>query len=120
MRAVVLAVGAALSACGVANHYPPDGVMDAPAVEFRNAEGVGRWCTSPDAPGALSAANYRSCRDGLLAEGYREIGPWRGGPAPTAGSAALNVLAGGIAGVAMASAQSAHHRACLARAQVAR
>jgi len=120
MRTVVLAVVVALSGCGVANHHPPDGVIDAPAIEFRNAERAGRWCTSPDAPGALSAANYRACRDSLVADGYREIGPWCGAPAPTAGSAALNVLVGGIAGVAMASAQSAHHQACQARSQAAR
>lgn len=116
MRAFGFAMLLALAGCGVANHYPPIGLLDAPAIEFRNAEGVGRWCTSPDAPGALSGANYRACREGLLADGYREIGPWCGGPAPTAGSVALSVLAGGIAGAAIAGAQSDHHAACQRRA----
>lgn len=124
MRAFGIAGLVMLTGCGVANHYPPTGLLDAPAVEFRNAEGLGRWCTSPDAPGALSAVNYRSCREGLLADGYQEIGPWCGGTPPTEGETAaivaLSAVTGGLLGAISAArltdSQAAHHTACQRRA----
>lgn len=112
MKRVVWMLPLLVAGCGVANHYPPVGFMDAPAIEFRNAEGVGRWCNSPQAAGAFAEANFRSCRDGLLAEGYREIGPWCGGAAPTAGESAAAAVLGGIPGLLAANNRSAHYAAC--------
>lgn len=119
MKRIIL-IGAgfgALVGCAVANQHPPVGLMDAPAIEFRNAAGQGRWCTSPDAPGVLSGANYRACRDELLASGYREIGPWCGGAPPTSGETAAAVLLGGVSGAITSSVRASHHANCQQRQQ---
>lgn len=104
-----------LSACAIVDPHPPTGFMDAPAIEFRNAEGVGRWCPGPDAPGMFSKANFRACREELTARGYQEIGPWCGGEAPTGGETAAALLLGGIRGLVTAQARAAHHAACQRR-----
>ncbi|MBR0682216.1 hypothetical protein GXW74_17125 [Roseomonas eburnea] len=124
MRAVGFGVAVVLAGCGVADHYPPSSPMDAPAIEFRNAAGEGRWCTSPSVPRAFAEAQYRSCRDSLLAGGYREIGPWCGARAPTEGetatSVALSALGGGILGAVnagrLADVQRIHYEECQRRA----
>ena len=92
-----------------------DGFMDPPSVEFRNAEGNGRWCISPDTPGLLADSVYRACRDNLLSDGYREIGPWCGGAAPTSGDSLGAFLFGGFMGVATVNARAAQYEACQQR-----
>ena len=108
-----LSVVVALAGCGIANEHPPSGFMDAPAIEFRNTEGVGRWCSQGSGP--LDGAQFRACRERLLAEGYREIGPWCGGSAPTGGEVAAAAVLGGISGVAVANARAARHAECQQR-----
>lgn len=69
MRRLGLAsVPRAVAGCAVADHHPPTSSLDPLMVEFRNSEGVGRWCISP----AFAETNYRGCRDSLLASGYHE------------------------------------------------
>lgn len=109
MRAIGIAL-LLLTGCGVANHHPPVGLMDAPAIEFRNAEGVGRWCPQGNRP--LDAAEFRACRERLLADGYREVGPWCGGTTPTGGEVAAAAALGGISGVMTTQDRAAHQRAC--------
>lgn len=125
MRAFGVAMLLTLAGCGVANHHPPVGLWDAPAIEFRNEAGVSRYCSIPNAPGMFAEANFRSCREGLLADGYREVGPWCGGNgAPSEGEAAATVaasaLTGGIVGAIGASrlmtARREHAEACQRRA----
>lgn len=113
MRGVGFLVLVTMTGCGVANHHPPAGLMDAPAIEFRNAAGVGRWC--PQGSGPLDGAQFRACREQLLAEGYREIGPWCGGSAPTGGEVAAAAVLGGISGVAATNARAARYAECQQR-----
>jgi len=105
-----------LAGCGVAQHHPPAN-LDPPAVEFTNAEGVRRYCTSPH----YSESNYRSCRSSLLSDGYREVGPYCSQPEPAgmATNVAVNVLFGGVGGAIAAArmqeAHAAHRTACQQR-----
>jgi hypothetical protein len=114
LATVVLTV----AGCGIADHHPPTSSLDPPTVEFRNAEGVGRWCISP----AFSETNHRSCRDSLLASGYREVGPYCAHQVEdgafsgnVAAWAALGGIGGAISASRMNSAHAAHRAACQQR-----
>ena len=109
-KIALLIAGLGLVGCGVANEHPPSGLMDAPAIEFRNAEGRGRWCSQGSRP--LDAMEFRACRERLLAAGYREVGPWCGGAAPTTGDTVAAIALGGISGAAAINARSARQAEC--------
>lgn len=110
--ALLVLGSAALGGCSMASPFPPRGFMDAPAIEFRNAAGEGRWCPVSNAPGVLSEANYRACRDEVTGRGFQEVGPWCADAAPTAGETAAAALLGGIRGLVTAQARAEHHASC--------
>jgi hypothetical protein len=118
MRLFVISAALLLAGCGVAQRHPPQN-LDPPAVEFSDSEGTRRWCTSPH----YSEASYNSCRASLLADGYREIGPYCAQPEAhtMATNVALGALGGGVMGAVnagrMQTAHAALRRECAARAQ---